>query len=75
MLVTDQVGHPERSPRDDLLASIEEAYQSLKASLLHAGAIGEWRIGHMEVALRRISLQRRALQQLVKADHWLRIAL
>lgn len=75
VLVTDQVWHPDRSPRDDLLAGIEEAYQALKAALLHAGAIGEWRIGHMEVALRRISLQRRALQQLVKADHWLRIAL
>ena len=75
VLVTDQVDHPDRSPRDDLLVSIEESYQALKAALLHAGAIGEWRIGHMEVALRRISLQRRALQQLVKADHWLRIAI
>lgn len=74
VLVADQVDHPDRSPRDDLLFSIEEAYQALKAALLQAGAIGEWRVVHMEVALRRISLQRRALQQLVKADHWLRIA-
>lgn len=75
MLVVEQVDHADRSLRDDQLASIENAYQALKDALLHAGAIGEWRIGHMEVALRRISLQRRALQQLVKADHWLRIAI
>lgn len=74
MLIADQVDHPDRSPRDDLIASIEDAYQSLKAAMLQAGAMGEWRIGHMEVVLRRISLQRRVLQQLVKADHWLRIA-
>lgn len=51
--------------------ALEEAYQRLKQSLLIAGAVGHCRVELMEIALRRISVQRRALQQLVKAHEWL----
>lgn len=51
--------------------TFEEAYQRLKQSLLIAGAIGHCRVEPMEIGLRRISVQRRALQQLVKAHEWL----
>lgn len=53
------------------LAAVEVDYQDLKASLLEAGAEGKCRIDAMELGLRRISLQRRALQQLLKASRWL----
>lgn len=51
--------------------ALEDAYQRLKQSLLIAGAVGHCRVELMEIALRRISVQRRALQQLVKAHEWL----
>jgi phosphate:Na+ symporter len=51
--------------------TLEDAYQQLKQSLLTAGAVGHCRVEPMEIALRRISVQRRALQQLVKAHDWL----
>lgn len=70
-VIDEQIAQPEAGERP-VAVDLEQAYQHLKAALLQAGAIGEWRIGHMEQALQRISLQRRALQQLVKADHWLR---
>ncbi len=49
----------------------EDAYQLLKQSLLTAGAVGHCRVESMEIGLRRISVQRRALQQLVKAHEWM----
>jgi phosphate:Na+ symporter len=49
----------------------EDAYQLLKQSLLAAGAAGHCRVESMEIGLRRISVQRRALQQLVKAHTWM----
>ena len=49
----------------------EGAYQLLKQSLLTAGAVGHCRVESMEIGLRRISVQRRALQQLVKAHEWM----
>jgi hypothetical protein len=49
----------------------EDAYQLLKQSLLTAGAAGHCRVESMEIGLRRISVQRRALQQLVKAHKWM----
>ncbi len=51
--------------------ALEDAYQRLKQSLLTAGAVGHCRVESMEIGLRRISVQRRALQQLVKAHEWL----
>ena len=51
--------------------ALEDAYQRLKQSLLAAGAVGHCRVEPMEIGLRRISVQRRALQQLVKAHDWL----
>lgn len=53
------------------LKALEDAYQRLKQSLLTAGAVGHCRVEPMEIGLRRISLQRRALQQLVKAHEWM----
>jgi phosphate:Na+ symporter len=53
------------------LKVLEDAYQRLKHALLTAGAIGYCRVEPMEIALRRLSLQRRALQQLIKAHEWL----
>jgi phosphate:Na+ symporter len=52
----------------------EHAYQALKRALLKAGAAGGYRLDYMEDALQRASAQRRAVQQLLKADHWLRAA-
>jgi phosphate:Na+ symporter len=49
----------------------EHAYQTLKHSLLKAGAAGAYPLDHMEGALQRTSAQRRAVQQLLKAKHWL----
>jgi phosphate:Na+ symporter len=49
----------------------EDVYQLLKQSLLTAGAVGHCRVESMEIGLRRISVQRRALQQLVKAHEWI----
>jgi len=71
-LTDDQLSHPEQSPDNEVITAIEEAYQQLKGALLQAGAIGEWRVSRMEDAMHRISVQRRALQQLVKANRWLR---
>jgi len=53
------------------LKVLEDVYQGLKQSLLTAGAVGHCRVESMEIGLRRISVQRRALQQLVKAHDWL----
>lgn len=55
----------------DAEAEFEQAYQDLKLQLLHAGANGDWPLVAMEQALQRISTQRRALQQLLKAQRWL----
>jgi len=71
-LTDDQISHPTQSPDKEVLTALEDTYQQLKGALLHAGAIGEWRVSRMEDAMHRISAQRRALQQLVKADRWLR---
>ena len=49
----------------------EEAYQDLKQQLLHAGVSGQWPLLAMEQGLQRISAQRRAVQQLLKARRWL----
>lgn len=49
----------------------EQAYQTLKMNVLRAGASGQWRVEDMEKALHRISAQRRAVQQMVKAQRWL----
>ena len=51
--------------------AFEQGYQSLKAALLKAGAAGSYRLERMETALQRASTQRRTLQQLLKAEHWL----
>lgn len=48
-------------------ATMEMAYDALKAALLAAGAAGLMRLGEMEEALRRCSALRRAAQQAVKA--------
>lgn len=53
---------------ENSLSAVEVGYQALKASLLEAGAAGQCRVDAMALGLRRISLQRRALQQLVKAS-------
>ena len=55
-------------------STYEHAYQALKRALLKAGAAGGYRLDHMEDALQRASAQRRAVQQLLKAEHWLRAA-
>jgi phosphate:Na+ symporter len=49
------------------LASALQAYEALKSALLEAGATGALHITAMEVALRRHSALRRALEQAVKA--------
>ena len=49
----------------------ERAYQALKLALLKAGASGQWRLERMQTALQRASAERRAVEQLVKAQHWL----
>lgn len=59
-------------PADDgalaqALAQMQQAYQALKAALLDAGATGAMHIAVMDVALRRHSALRRALEQLAKA--------
>ncbi|UOD51389.1 Na/Pi cotransporter family protein [Orrella daihaiensis] len=51
--------------------AFEAQYQDLKLGVLHAGANGQWPLEAMEQALQRISAQRRALQQLLKAQRWL----
>ena len=55
----------------DFEAGFEAAYQDLKQQLLHAGANGQWPLAAMEQGLHRISVQRRALSQLLKARRWL----
>jgi len=57
-----------------LMAGFEQAYQDLKSTLLRGGAVGHWRVEDMELALQRISSQRRAVKQMVKAERWLRTA-
>lgn len=59
-------------PADDgalaqAVAQMQQAYQALKAALLDAGATGAMHIAVMDVALRRHSALRRALEQLAKA--------
>ncbi|MCD8503934.1 MAG: hypothetical protein LRY49_02540 [Burkholderiaceae bacterium] len=39
--------------------------------VLHAGANGQWPLVAMEQGLQRLSAQRRAVQQLLKAQRWL----
>lgn len=56
---------------DELTQSFEQAYQALKLALLKAGAAGTFKLESMENTLQRISAQRRAVQQLTKAQHWL----
>lgn len=56
------------------LSRFEQSYQTLKMTLLRAGASGQWRVEDMERALHRISAQRRAIQQMVKAQRWLEYA-
>ena len=51
--------------------AFEDSYEALKQALLTAGATGQWAVDAMETALQRISAQRRAMQQLVKAQRWL----
>jgi phosphate:Na+ symporter len=51
--------------------SYDSAYQALKHAMLQAGADGRWRLERMERALRGASNERRALQQLTKAQYWL----
>lgn len=58
----------------DCLSRFEQSYQTLKMALLRAGANGQWRVEDMERALHRISAQRRAIQQMVKAQRWLEYA-
>ena len=55
----------------ELEVAFEQGYESLKQALLSAGASGRWPVEPMERALRRISAQRRAIQQLLKAQRWL----
>jgi phosphate:Na+ symporter len=59
---------------DALANAYEAAYQLLKHSLLQTGAVGTWRTERMERALRRISAQRHATQQLLKGQRWLKQA-
>ncbi|AWB33585.1 Na/Pi cotransporter family protein [Orrella marina] len=57
------------------LSRFEQSYQTLKMALLRSGASGQWRVEDMERALHRISSQRRAIQQMVKAQRWLEYAI
>ena len=52
---------------DAAASQMETAYETLKASLLAAGALGGTRLSDMEEALRRYSAIRRAAQQATKA--------
>ncbi len=52
---------------DESAQAMEQAYQTLKAALLSAGADGRLRIVAMERALRRYSALRRAAEQALKA--------
>jgi phosphate:Na+ symporter len=52
---------------DGMLAAMENAYQTLKAALLAAGADGRMPLATMDERLRAASALRRALQQAVKA--------
>ena len=57
----------EVAPTERLVASMEDAYQALKARVLADGASGALAIAAMEEWLRRYSALRRALQQEAKA--------
>ena len=57
--------------QSELDTGFEDAYEALKQALLAAGATGQWPVESMERALQRISAQRRAVQQLMKAQRWL----
>jgi hypothetical protein len=50
-----------------MLAAMDNAYQTLKAALLAAGADGRMPLATMDDRLRAASASRRALQQAVKA--------
>jgi phosphate:Na+ symporter len=70
LAVPDEAGvqEPAVTPAvDRLLAATENAYQSLKAALLAAGADGRLPLPAMDARLRAASALRRALQQAVKA--------
>jgi phosphate:Na+ symporter len=56
----------------DAKSQIDEAYESLKSNTLTAGALGQLSIQDMESALARFSAQRRAVQQLLKAQAYLK---
>ncbi|WP_119290333.1 Na/Pi cotransporter family protein [Azohydromonas sediminis] len=70
LAVPDEAGaqEPVVTPAiDRLLEATENAYQSLKAALLAAGADGRLPLSAMDARLRAASALRRALQQAVKA--------
>lgn len=67
----DSTDHEPMANDSTAEVDFEEAYQALKLQLLHAGANGQWPLLAMEQALQRISTQRRAVQQLLKARRWL----
>lgn len=52
---------------ESALAGLQVQYQSLKSTLLAAGAHGELPVAEMESRLRAASMTRRALEQAVKA--------
>jgi phosphate:Na+ symporter len=58
---------PDTATLDAAAQQMETAYETLKASLLAAGAMGGTRLSDMEEALRRYSALRRAAQQATKA--------
>ena len=62
------VALPAGADREAARATMESAYQALKAALLAAGAQGRLPLDAMERALRRWSALRRAAQQLDKAQ-------
>ncbi len=66
-LCDPQAYDPETAALDAAASEMETAYETLKASLLAAGALGGTRLSDMEEALRRYSALRRAAQQATKA--------
>ncbi|MCD8537104.1 MAG: Na/Pi symporter [Burkholderiaceae bacterium] len=77
--LTDTENTPEKQPQLEavpveqtaLADAFEARYQDLKLQVLHAGANGQWPLVAMEQGLQRLSAQRRAVQQLLKAQRWL----
>lgn len=56
---------------EDAWHKINDDYEALKSATLSAGALGIISIPDMESSLARFSAQRRAVQQLLKAQRWL----